>query len=77
MPWHTDPCRWLSVVVSGERLDIEYRSTGVSVPVQVKPGMAEWDNPEPAEYRGINAGSVPYEVVVVFFLRRRGPIPSR
>lgn len=76
MPWHTDPCRRLSVVVGGERLDIEYRSTGARIPVEVTPGMAEWDDPEPAEHRGVNTGSVPYEEVVVFLLPAESADPQ-
>ena len=33
MPWHTDSCHRLSVVVRGEQLRIEFRETGEQVVV--------------------------------------------
>jgi hypothetical protein len=68
LPWHTDLCHRFSVVIRGETLAIEYRDSGKVENVAVQPGMAEWDAPEPKVHRGINAGEVPYEEVVIFFL---------
>mgnify|MGYP001222760245 CR=1 FL=1 len=76
MPWHVDPCRRFSVVVRGEHLTIEYRRDGRTIPIVVVPGMAEWDDPEPEEHRGVNTGSVPYEEVVIFFLPHPGADPQ-
>ena len=67
MPWHTDTCRRFTVVVRGEQLRIEFRDHGEAVTVPVRPGLADWDFPEARIHRGVNAGSEPYEEVVVFF----------
>jgi hypothetical protein len=76
MPWHTDPCHRFSVVVRGERLRIEFRDTEEQMAVAVHPGLADWDLPEPRVHRGVNAGAVPYEEVVVFFLDPPGIDPQ-
>lgn len=67
MPWHTDPCERLTVVVRGELLRIEFRD-GEELTVPVTPGMAGWDNPDARVHRAVNAGTQPYEEVVTFFL---------
>lgn len=68
LPWHTDLCQRFTVVVSGEALRIEYRDTGEVQTFPVHPGLADWDSPEPRVHRGVNAGTVPYEEVIVFFI---------
>jgi len=75
-PWHTDPCRRFSVIVRGEHLRIEFRDTRETVPVAVRPGMAEWDEPDPRLHRAVNTGATPYEEVVLFFLSRPGMDPQ-
>jgi hypothetical protein len=76
LPWHTDLCHRFTVVVSGEALRIEYRDTGELQTFPVHPGLADWDAPEPRVHRGINAGAVPYEEVIVFFIDRPGMEPQ-
>lgn len=76
MPWHTDPCRRFTVVVRGELLRIEFRDSGKSVEVPVKPGQADWDEPEPRAHRGVNAGATTYEEVVTFYLQHPGADPQ-
>lgn len=76
MRWHTDACLRFSVIVRGERLRIEYLDSGEPVEVPVHPGMADWDEPESRVHRGVNAGSVPYEEVVTFFLDSAGMDPQ-
>lgn len=68
LPWHTDHCHRFTVVVTGERLSIQYRDTGEVETFPVQAGMADWDEPQPRVHRGINAGTVPYEEVIMFFL---------
>ena len=68
LPWHTDLCHRFTVVVSGEALSIEYRDSGEIENFEVRPGMADWDAPEPRVHRGINSGTVPYEEVIIFFI---------
>jgi len=67
-PWHVDPCWRHTVVVSGERLRIEFLDGRAPVEVAVRAGMAEWDAPTPAAHRAVNIGAAPYEEVVMFFL---------
>ncbi len=68
LPWHTDLCHRFTVVVSGERLSIEYRDSGEIETFPVHAGMADWDDPQSLVHRGINVGTVPYEEVIMFFL---------
>ena len=68
MPWHTDSCHRLSVVVRGEQLRIEFRETGEQVAVAVHAGLVDWDQPEQRVHRAVNVGSTPYEEVVTFLL---------
>ncbi len=78
LPWHTDLCRRFTVVVTGDSLGIEYRDSGEIETFPVHAGMTGWDEPQPRVHRGINAGSVPYEEVIVFFLNtpRMEPQPE-
>jgi hypothetical protein len=68
LPWHTDLCHRFTVTVSGEKLSIEYRDSGEIETFPVHAGMVGWDAPQPKVHRGINAGTVPYEEVIMFFL---------
>jgi hypothetical protein len=79
LPWHIDLCHRFTVVVSGDRLRIEFRETGEQVTIDVHPGLADWDKPEPRVHRGVNTGAIPYEEVVMFFLDAPGidPQPER
>lgn len=76
LPWHVDRCHRFTVVVQGEKLAIEFRETGELAGIEVYPGLADWDAPEPRVHRGINAGTVTYEEVVMFFLDPPGIDPQ-
>ena len=76
LPWHRDLCHRFTVVVTGEKLQIEYRDTGKIESIPIQPGLADWDKPEPRVHRGINAGTVPYEEVIVFFIEEPGMEPQ-
>ena len=76
LPWHVDLCHRFSVVVRGEKLHIEFRETGEIVSIDVHPGLADWDEPEPRVHRGINAGVTTYEEVVTFYLESPGIDPQ-
>ena len=77
LPWHTDLCHRFTVVVTGDRLSIEYRESGEVETFPVHPGLADWDAPLPKVHRGINAGTVPYKEVIIFFLDEPGIDHSR
>src|SRR5262245_37643300 len=76
LPWHVDLCHRFSVVVRGEQLQIEFRESGEIVNIEVHPGLADWDAPEPRVHRGINAGKSTYEEVVTFYLDSPGLDPQ-
>ena len=76
MPWHTDSCRRVSIVVRGERLRIEFLGSDEPIDVDVYPGLVDWDNPESRAHRAVNAGATAYEEVVVFFLDQPGDDPQ-
>jgi len=76
MSWHTDSCHRFSVVVRGEALRIEYRGSLEAVELEVAPGMAGWDAPDPQVHRGVNCGRKPYEEIVTFYLNRPGEDPQ-
>ena len=69
MFWHTDACPRFTVVVSGERLAIEYRDDSSRHEFQVGPGDVGWDEPDHRVHRAVNVGAVPYEEVVTFYRR--------
>ncbi len=68
-PWHTDSCYRFSAVVRGEQFRIEFHETGEEVDVATYPGLADWGEPDARVHRGVNAGAVPYEEMVMLFLR--------
>lgn len=76
LPWHRDLCHRFTVVVTGERLQIEYRDTGEIETILVQAGLADWDSPQPRVHRGINVGIVTYEEVIVFFIDEPGMEPQ-
>lgn len=76
MPWHTDPCERLTVVVRGDLLRIEFRDSGEELTVAVTPGMADWDHPDTRVHRAVNVGTQPYEEIVTFFLPEAGAEPQ-
>ena len=76
MPWHTDPCHRFTVIVCGDQIQIEFRDSGEKVPISVRPGLAEWDQPQDRVHRGVNSGDTVYEEVVIFFLNKPGMDPQ-
>jgi hypothetical protein len=76
LPWHTDLCHRFTVVVTGEALSIEYRNSGEIETFPVHAGMTGWDEPQLKVHRGINAGTVPYEEVITFFIDTPGMEPQ-
>jgi hypothetical protein len=75
-PWHVDPCHRFSVVVCGDSLTLEFRDDATTLDVDVWPGQAGWDAPEPRVHRAVNTGSQPFEEVVTFYLAAPGADPQ-
>ena len=67
MFWHTDTCRSFTVVVRGTKIAIDYADGEERLLIDVHPGMAGWDEPEPRVHRAINVGTDTYEEVVTFY----------
>lgn len=67
MYWHVDACHRFTVVIRGSRLAIEYRDSAETIEVDVHPGLAGWDAPDPRVHRAMNAGAEVYEEVVTFY----------
>jgi hypothetical protein len=67
LPWHTDLCHRLSVIIRGEVIAIQYRGSQEIKTIPVHPGLADWDAPQSKVHRAINIGKVPYEEVIIFF----------
>jgi quercetin dioxygenase-like cupin family protein len=76
MPWHRDPFNRVTVVLSGDVLEVEYRDGGQSERFAVTPGQADWDEPTDRVHRGINVGEQPYEEIAVFMLDRPDAVPQ-
>ena len=66
-PWHVDVCHRFTVVIRGSRLTIQFRDSAETVEIKVRPGLAEWDEPEPRVHRAINSGPDVYEEIVTFY----------
>jgi len=75
-PWHRDPYHRVTVVLSGDRLEIEFRDGGESVSCDVKAGEVDWSEPSSRVHRAVNAGKEVFEEVVTFFLDRPDADPQ-
>ena len=65
--WHRDTCSRFTVVVKGSKLTIEYRASGKLEEVDVYPGLAGWEDPEPLIHRATNTADDIYEEVTTFY----------
>lgn len=65
--WHSDACHRFTVVVRGSELAIEFKDSGETVVAMVRPGLADWDGPEPRPHRATNTGPDTYEEIVTFY----------
>ena len=75
-PWHTDSCDRMTVIVSGDRLAIEFRHSGEIREFDVRAGQVDWDEPGRHVHRAVNVGDVPYEEIAVFFLGDPDDVPQ-
>jgi hypothetical protein len=74
--WHTDSCDRVTVILSGDRLAIEFRDTGAIQEFDAPAGQVDWDEPASEAHRAINVGRRRYEEVVIFFLSEPGQDPQ-
>jgi len=77
MPWHRDPFHRVTVVLSGDSIEIEYRDGRPNLRIELTPGQVDWDEPSsPVVHRAVNRGKQVYEEVTVFFLDRPDAPPQ-
>ena len=76
LPWHTDPFHRVAVVLGGDVLLIEFRGGRRPQRVELRPGLATWDEPTKEVHRAVNVGSQAYEEITVFFLDHPEAIPQ-
>jgi len=75
-PWHHDPFNRVTVVLSGELLNIELRDGGETLPWKVTAGEVDWSEPSDRVHRAVNVGKAVFEEVVTFFLDRPDAVPQ-
>ena len=76
LPWHRDPFHRVSVVLSGDQIEIEFRDSRETLRVPVKRGQVGWDEPTSRPHRAVNIGKQPYEEITIFFLDHPDAVPQ-
>lgn len=74
--WHRDPFHRVSVVLTGEALEIELRDGSPAIRAPITPGQVDWVEPSDRGHRAVNVGDTPYEEIVVFFLDHPDDVPQ-
>jgi len=74
--WHTDSCSRFTVIVSGDKLGIEFRDQVERVEIDVVSGTSGWDEPEERVHRAVNIGSVDYVEIVTFYRENASIVPQ-
>ena len=75
-PWHRDPFHRVTVVLSGDRLRIEFRDGAAPVLWEITAGEVDWSEPSDRVHRAVNVGKEVFEEVVTFFLDRHDADPQ-
>jgi hypothetical protein len=75
-PWHRDPYHRVSVLISGDVIELEYRDGGEPLRLELSPGQADWDEPCQRLHRAVNVGSQVYEEVTTFLLDAPDAVPQ-
>ena len=75
-PWHRDPYHRVTVVLSGDLLNIEFRDGGATQPWKITVGEVDWSEPTDRVHRAVNVGQQVFEEVVTFFLDRSDAVPQ-
>ena len=74
--WHRDPFHRITVVLSGDLLNIEFRDGGETQPCKITVGEVDWSEPGDRVHRAVNVGKEVFEEVVVFLLDRPDAVPQ-
>jgi quercetin dioxygenase-like cupin family protein len=75
-PWHRDPFHRLTVVLSGDLINIEFCDGGETQPWKITVGEVDWVEPTDRLHRAVNVGNEVFEEVVTFFLDRPDAVPQ-
>src|SRR5215472_9130234 len=74
--WHRDPFHRVTVVLSGDLLNIEFRDGGETQPCKIAVGEVDWSEPSDRVHRAVNVGREVFDEVVIFFLDRPDAVPQ-
>ncbi len=66
----------MTVVLSGDLLNVEFRDGGETQPWKVTVGEVNWVEPSDRIHRAVNVGKKTFEEVVTFFLDRPDAMPQ-
>ena len=75
-PWHRDPFHRVTVVLSGDVLNIEFRDGGETQSWNITVGEVDWSEPSDRVHRAVNVGKEVFEEVVTFLLDRPDAVPQ-
>jgi quercetin dioxygenase-like cupin family protein len=75
-PWHRDPFHRVTVVLSGDLLNIEFRDGGETQSWKITVGEVDWSEPSDRVHRAVNVGKEVFEEVVTFFLDHPEAVPQ-
>jgi hypothetical protein len=70
------PYHRVTVVLSGDLLNIEFRDGGATQPCKITAGEVDWSEPSDRVHRAVNVGQQMFEEVVTFFLDRSDAVPQ-
>jgi hypothetical protein len=66
----------VSVTLSGDVLNVEFRDRGESETSKVTVGKVDWLESSERVHRAVNVGKKVFEEVVIFFLDRPDAVPQ-
>lgn len=66
----------MTVVLSGDLLNIEFRDGGETLPWRITVGEVDWSEPSDRVHRAVNVGKEKFEEIVTFFLDRPDAVPQ-
>ena len=75
-PWHRDPFHRVTVVLSGDLLNIEFRDGGETQSWKITVGEVDWSEPSDRFHRAVNVGQEVFEEVVTFSLDCSDAVPQ-
>lgn len=75
-PWHRDPFQRVTVVLSGDLLNIEFRDGGETQQCNISVGEVDWSEPSDRVHRAVNVGKEMFEEVVTFIFDRPDAMPQ-